>query len=522
MAQDFPELVFQKHHGPGLEPARTFEDALRDLVKNSPYLGISLLLHGIVFAVLFLSKTPPVTEDPNKKIIATPEQIEEVLPPEPEPPPPEVEDIDEIVDDPVITEDVTNEVTEVVDSPNIDAAFDSTNSNDVIGVGGGAGGNFSGKVGKRGQAGTKAGHAELQAVDDALRWLKFHQDPEGYWSASSFDEQCGQLGQDTICDGRGSPLFDTGVTGLSLLAFLGAGNTDKAGRYKDTVNAGLKYLVKNQSRDGNFADPNHNEHTYDHIIATLAVTEAYAITKRQVYKRSVENALDYMYSLRNPGAAWRYADKSSDEMITHPNDTSVTGWAILVLTLARDYGIKIDQNALEDAMVFIEKDVTDPTTGRTGYFERGGGPSRPPGADEIWRGDLTESMTAVAVLCRIFVDPNLERAGNKDMIKKGVDLMLATPIKWSEDEPGYVDFYYWYYATYAMYQWGSENKADWNKWNEGIHFVIDHQNKEGEKKGSWDPQVDPWSRYGGRVYSTAILALLLEVYYRYDTVIGAH
>ena len=40
-------------------------------------------------------------------------------------------------------------------------------------------------------------------------------------------------------------------------------------------------------------------------------------------------------------------------------------------------------------------------------------------------------------------------------------------------------------------------------------------------KGSWDP-IDPWGGDGGRVYSTALLAMCLEVYYRYDRVIGAH
>ena len=31
--------------------------------------------------------------------------------------------------------------------------------------------------------------------------------------------------------------------------------------------------------------------------------------------------------------------------------------------------------------------------------------------------------------------------------------------------------------------------------------------------GSWDPS-GPWGRYGGRLYSTAISTLTLEVYYR--------
>ena len=40
-----------------------------------------------------------------------------------------------------------------------------------------------------------------------------------------------------------------------------------------------------------------------------------------------------------------------------------------------------------------------------------------------------------------------------------------------------------------------------------------------DRHGSWDP-VDPWSREGGRVYSTAINALSSEVYYRHERVFG--
>ena len=34
------------------------------------------------------------------------------------------------------------------------------------------------------------------------------------------------------CDGKGYALFDPGVTGLALLAYLGAGETHKSGRYR--------------------------------------------------------------------------------------------------------------------------------------------------------------------------------------------------------------------------------------------------------------------------------------------------
>ena len=416
MAQDddFPELVMQRAHHPGhMEPV-TFEEALRNLVRNSPYLGISIVLHAVVFFVLWSMKVDIVPDEQAQKIVASAEEIEEPIPPEP-PPEEKLEEIDEIIDDPVITEDVV-EVTEVVDTNNVDAAFDATGLNDVIGVGGGAGGSFGGKLGRRGQTGKRAGTPYLKAVDDALRWLKHHQNPDGYWSCADFRDECGKQGNDTECFGSGNPVHDIGVTGLSLLAFMGAGHTPSEGKYQDVVKAGIKYLTDVQDRDGNFANPEVSMHTYDHIIASLAVIEAYALTKKFNLKKSSKQALDYMYSLRNPGAAWRYADTASAEMIDHPNDTSVTGWAILAMTLARDYGIDIDETALEDALTFIEE-MTD-SSGRTGYFERGGGVSRVAGTELTWPQSQSEAMTAVGVLCRIFVDPDMERPGNEDMIDR--------------------------------------------------------------------------------------------------------
>ena len=40
---------------------------------------------------------------------------------------------------------------------------------------------------------------------------------------------------------------------------------------------------------------------------------------------------------------------------------------------------------------------------------------------------------------------------------------------------------------------------------------------EGCLSGSWDPFKDQWGEYGGRIYTTALGALSLQVYYRYAT-----
>ena len=50
--------------------------------------------------------------------------------------------------------------------------------------------------------------------------------------------------------------------------------------------------------------------------------------------------------------------------------------------------------------------------------------------------------------------------------------------------------------------------------------VLASQRRDGAHEGSWDP-VGPWGHSGGRVYSTALMVLCLEVYFRYSRVLGA-
>ena len=77
---------------------------------------------------------------------------------------------------------------------------------------------------------------------------------------------------------------------------------------------------------------------------------------------------------------------------------------------------------------------------------------------------------------------------------------------------GPTDFYYYYYATLAVYQ---RQGSDWDRWNKALQReLLRDQRRDGAAAGSWDPDA-MWGSYGGRVYSTALGALCLEVYYRY-------
>jgi hypothetical protein len=62
----------------------------------------------------------------------------------------------------------------------------------------------------------------------------------------------------------------------------------------------------------------------------------------------------------------------------------------------------------------------------------------------------------------------------------------------------------------------------WTEWQKKLEpALIKTQHRTPSKKnlyGSWDPKC-AWGEDGGRVYSTAILTLTLEAYYRYSKLV---
>ncbi len=82
--------------------------------------------------------------------------------------------------------------------------------------------------------------------------------------------------------------------------------------------------------------------------------------------------------------------------------------------------------------------------------------------------------------------------------------------------PNATNVYYNYYATQVMKQMGGDK---WESWNSRMRDqVVKSQVKEGHAEGSWsfsDMSAGNPSEAGGRLYLTAMNAMILEVYYRY-------
>ncbi len=350
------------------------------------------------------------------------------------------------------------------------------------------------RKGLKEEGGTKATE---KAVLDALDWLANHQDPNGRWAAEGFTAQC-KLNQ---CGGPGNKLYDVGTTGLALLAFLGAGQTPFVGTHKERVLKATTWLMSKQSEQGYFGTVISGTSVYNHAIATRAIVEAYGLTGSPFLLDSATRAVKYIHMLQNPYLAWRYGLRPGD------NDTSVSAWMLLALKSAKAAGLRVDQAGFDGMKTWLDK-VTEPEYGRVGYTSRGTGPCRPQDLMDRFPADKSESLTAAAILCRVFLGESPQKS---EMIAKGTDLVLKCMPVWDE-ESGAIDQYYWHFGTLAMMQVGGDA---WKSWRTGMFSVaVDSQRKQGDEKGSWDP-AGPWGREGGRVYSTAVMTLALESPYLY-------
>ena len=496
----------------------SFNDVLVEQLRRTPWILISGAIHGVVIIILTFFIKPPVEADDQdqaqmemeEEIPEEEEEIEEE-PPEEEPEPEElVEDpveVDEETDD--HDEDETNEDYEETKGEEdfiSDKPFDSKNNNDAIGLGGGAGGSYGGRRGGRKRARRGRGSKAQKAVDQGLEWLARHQSSDGSWDCDAF-MQNGDAKLGPLCDGKGSPQYDVGVSGLSLLCFLGAGETHKNGDYKKTVATGLKWLRSEQGSEGCFGSKQVANFTYNHAIGALAMTEAYGLTKSPLFKGSAENGVGYVVTCQNPYNAWRYKEADGE------NDTSVSGWMVMVLKSAKVAGITVDPNCFSWALDWIEE-MTDEESGRTGYVRPGEPPVRETGKKEEFPAEESESLTAVGVVTRVFCgqDPT-----ENQMIKLGVDNLLSKKLPVWDQAKGSIDMYYWYYGTLAMFQVGG---SAWDKWNAAMSdAIIERQRGDGNFSGSWDAK-GAWGESAGRVYSTALMTLCLEVYYRYGRVFG--
>ncbi len=332
------------------------------------------------------------------------------------------------------------------------------------------------------------GTAESEkAVENALAYLARMQEPTGNWDADRHGGGLKEVRQIDAGKPSGGIETDTGVTGLAILAYLGAGYTHEEGEYEQTVKRAIDWLIAQQRTDGYLGGAaTYYDQMYCHGIAVYALAEAYGMqqdpSQFPALREAVGRGVWYIAETQNLDGGWRYRVGAS------LSDMSMFGWQLMALKSAELAGIAIPSETRAGLIKFL-KDRSRGTAGGLAGYKQETAP--------------TPAMTAEALFCKQMYGLRRSSPASQEAARY---LQSHLP------ELSYPDEYYWYYGTLAMFQYGGE---PWEAWNSAMReTLVRLQRSGGANAGSWDP-AGPWGTVGGRIYSTALSTMCLEVYYRF-------
>lgn len=324
------------------------------------------------------------------------------------------------------------------------------------------------------------------AVERGLAWIVRHQqfDPgKKYFGSWNFD--LSRSGSPN----SGEATSRTAATALALLALLGHGNTREQGEYQKPIQDGIYYLstqAKSRATQPgyDFRDSPDSRGLYGHVLATLALCEAYAMEEKKDpgLQMLAQGGLQWLLYAQDPqGGGWRYQPHEA-------GDVSVTTWVVMVLKSAQMAGFEIPSTTIVKLDQFLDA-ISAEKKAKYRYQ-----PGKVP----------ENSTTAMGLCARVFTGTPRD-AG---FLKKGTDLIAD----WGCDE---TDIYYNYYASLLLRHYGGPK---WREWNEEMRdYLILTQERSGREDGSWffaEP-LKTNNQIGGRLYVTTLAVMILEVYYRY-------
>jgi len=468
------------------------------ILRTAPAWAVSMLLHIVVLlSMALIVQEPPKEEKPRVIVSSAPEVVEEFEEFEEEQPldQPQTQEVSNevVLPDAAVVEDVQV----VSDAADVDAAAVSVEFTDFstetaassdllasVGAIGGQAGGLGGRTDPKMRSKlvqTGGGSAQSEAaVEAGIKWIINHQLPDGSWS---FDfSKCPSCNGN--CSHPGKIQDRGGATAMALLPMLGRGYTHKEGPYKKQFEAGVGFLAgltmkgqgKAYEKGGNL---------YSQGLAGIALSETYAMTQDKRLAGPAQLALNYIMAAQDPvGGGWRYAPKQ-------PGDTSAVGWQLMALKSGHMGFLQVSPLTIKKAVEFLNR-VQQDEGAMYGYTDPGNG----------------YGTSAVGLLCRMYLgwkkdNPALQR-GVLRLAKRGPSN----------------DLYFNYYATQILHHMEGDV---WVAWNTKMRdLLVKSQQKNGHAAGSWFEEFDKGHgpEQGGRLYTTSMATMILEVYYRHLPIYG--
>ncbi len=455
------------------------EELTEAAIKNSPPWLVSAAVHMVLLIVLGLIMVARNMGDRIDLEFAEDDIWAEELGEQLEIDSPLGVEMTDVVEDPILTPDDLPEVPDPFATPNpFETQVDGTTATSdlespQIGLAltGRQEGSRSSLLGKYG--GTKLTE---DAVQGGLAWLARNQIEDGSWSLTGpYSGGVREMNENK-----------TAATAMALLAFQGAGNTHKTGKWKANVTRGWAWLIDQQMPNGSFfRGGSFNHHFYTDGQCTIAVCELLGMSKDETYREPAERAVAYLLKSQSPQGGWRYSPNGD-------SDVSVTGWIVMALQSARMAGLEVPQANFDEVTRFLDSVASH------------GGARYPYQAGR----ESTLAMTAESILCRQYI------GWPRD------DPRMVSALDWVIEAPNLISYgpqqniYYWYYATQACHHMEGRH---WKRWNEVMREAVPRaQVSRGREAGSWDPStVDPFDMQAGRLYTTCLSIYMLQVYYRH-------
>ncbi|MDF1816238.1 MAG: hypothetical protein P1V20_28830, partial [Verrucomicrobiales bacterium] len=311
-----------------------------------------------------------------------------------------------------------------------------------------------------------------RAVRNGLEYLTAQQDKES-----------GAIGHE----------YKVGMTGLSLLAYLGHCETPESPKFGDSVVKAAVYLMERALKNDAYLVTKEGKgdihSTYEHAIGVYALAELYTMTKasgneipklESVLKKCVAKIVE----AQDPMGGWSYGfDGGSGS-----EDMSVSGWMIQALKAAYNTGKKFRgvDRALDKAVENYLPAIQD----SKGAFK--------------YRPDLPDgkaSLTGAALLSMQIWNEMGSGPYNKGLAY--LNKAYANP----SPSPGNHGLYDEYYNTQVYFMHGGK---EWDNYNSKFQpKLLDSQ----QSDGSW--KIGGAKGADGVIMNTAWAILMLEVYYRY-------
>ncbi len=236
----------------------------------------------------------------------------------------------------------------------------------------------------------------------------------------------------------------------------------------DHVSRGIAWLVHHQKKTGEiFLGGTGNSQMYSHAIATMALCEAYGISKDHRLEMPAQLAIDFIVQAQNKDdGGWRYSPGMR-------GDTSVFGWQMFALRSAAMSGLNVSKNVIKGCHRYLDQAAADKDL-TTYRYEGNSSP--------------THVMSAEALLCRQY----LGWSRDHPPLVKGVSRVWDN-LQTSKER----NIYYWYYATQLLHN--MQNEA-WKQWNPKIRdsLIATQVVSKGCDHGSWSPTRTPSRPLGSR------------------------